>query len=103
MLSILKGETVRTILLMLPRELRVKFAMPRFPRPTADFVGETEQQILSSLIMNIAYTEDNLLDGVPRDGNILEPMSWIGLEETDYQTILDKMRTVGWQPNMDRF
>ncbi len=53
--------------------------------------------------MNVAYTEDNALEGVPRDGNILEPMSWIGLDEHDYQAILDAMKAEGWTPGTTKF
>lgn len=103
MLNLLRGETVRRVLMILPTELRAKFAHPKHPRPTADFVGTDEKTILSSLIMSIAYTEDIIVVGRERDGNILEPMSWIGLDENDYQHILEAMRSVGWHVNIEQF
>lgn len=55
-------------------------------------------EILSNLIMNIAYTEDNALEGIPRDGNIIEPMSWIGLGWARQRSVIlpmDSYRSTG--------
>jgi hypothetical protein len=103
MMKILRGAARERVLLRLPMPIRRKFAHPKFPQPTHDFIGKTELESLGNLIMNIAYTEEMALEGVEWDGNIKEPMSWIGLDRREYQIILAMMEAEGWKPGMEEF
>jgi hypothetical protein len=102
MLTRLSGDTTRKILLALPEAVRKKFAHPRVPDAVHDFYGETEQEICSRAIMEIAYAEDCIADGLGRDGNWLEFTTWTGLTQEDMDLIKAEMVKLGWKNYLER-